>query len=259
MKLDLRSAYKFIGIKEGDEWKTAFSTSTGHYDYLVQPYGLAMALSIFQAYINEVLREFLGRSVVAYIDDIWIYSPSRNQHVRDVWAMLQTLLENHLYCKAEKCEFHHKEVDFLGYAIQQGSVSMQPGKVEAVKMWPRPLTRKALQHFLSFANFYRRFITDQLRGPVQRFKWTQEVNKALEELKNAFATTPILQQPDPERPFVMEVDASDMGVGAVLWQHPGERGGLRPIAYFSRKLSSAERNYGVGDRELLAMKLAFEE
>ncbi|KAK1784688.1 hypothetical protein P4O66_003368 [Electrophorus voltai] len=190
-----------------------------------------MALSIFQAYINEVLREFLGRSVVAYIDDILIYSPSQNQHVRDVLAMLQTLLGNHLYCKAEKCEFHRKEVDFLGYAIQQGCVGMQPGKVEAVeavKAWPKLLTCKALQRFLGFANFYRRFIrsfsslarplTDQLRGPVRKIKWTQEVDKAFKELKNTFATAPILQQPDPERLFMLEVEASEIGVGAVLSQ-----------------------------------------
>ncbi|KAK1786113.1 hypothetical protein P4O66_017849 [Electrophorus voltai] len=130
-KLDLHSAYNQIWIKEGDEWKTAFSTSTGHYEYLVLPYSFATALSIFQAYINEVLREFLGRSVVTYIDDILIYfPPSWNQHVLDVQAMLQTLLQNHLYCKAEKCEFHRKEVDFLGYAIQQGcfKVTYRPGE-----------------------------------------------------------------------------------------------------------------------------------
>ncbi|KAK1798123.1 hypothetical protein P4O66_000618 [Electrophorus voltai] len=166
----------------------AFSTSTGHYEYLVLPYHLTTAPSVFLAYINELLREFLGRFVVAYIDDILIYSPSRNQHVRDVWGMLQTLLENHLHCKAEKCEFHRKEVNFLGNAIQQGCVGMQPGKVEVVKVWPRPFTRKALQRFLGFTSFYRRFIrsfsalakplTDQLRGPERKIKWTQEVDKA---------------------------------------------------------------------------------
>ncbi|KAK1802669.1 hypothetical protein P4O66_004303 [Electrophorus voltai] len=224
---------------------------------------------IFQAYVNEVLREFLGRSVIAYIDDILIYSPSWKEHVLDVRAVLQTLLQNCLYCKAKKCEFHCNEVDFLGYTIQQGCVSMQPGKVEAVKAWPRPHTRKVLQHFLGFANFYRRFIkslsslarplTDQLQGPARKIKWTQVVDKAFEELKNAFATAPVLQQPDPGRPFVVEVDASDVGVGVVLSQHTGDRGSLRPTTYFSRKLSSAEGNYGVGDCELLAMKLAFEE
>ncbi|KAK1797884.1 hypothetical protein P4O66_008231 [Electrophorus voltai] len=111
-------AYNLIRVKEGDKWKTAFSTSTGIYEYLVLPYGLAMAPFIFQAYINEVLREYLGGSVIAYIDDILIYSSSWNQHMLDVRAMCQTLLRNHLYCKAAKCEFHCREVDFLGYVIQ---------------------------------------------------------------------------------------------------------------------------------------------
>ncbi|KAK1803290.1 hypothetical protein P4O66_004076 [Electrophorus voltai] len=107
-KLDLRSAYNLIRIREGNEGKTAFSTSSGHYEYLVLPYGLATAPSVFQ-----VLQEFLGRSVVAYIDDILIYSPSWDQHVHDVRGVLGTLLQNHLYCKLEKCEFHHREVNFM--------------------------------------------------------------------------------------------------------------------------------------------------
>ncbi|KAK1805701.1 hypothetical protein P4O66_001965 [Electrophorus voltai] len=122
--------YNLIWVKEKDEWKTSFSTSTGHYEYLVLPYGLATAPSIFQAYINEVLREYLGRSVIAYIDNILTYSSSWSQHVFSVQAMLQTLLRNHLYCKVEKSEFHHREIDFLGYVIQEGSMHMQPGKVE---------------------------------------------------------------------------------------------------------------------------------
>ncbi|KAK1795660.1 hypothetical protein P4O66_001153 [Electrophorus voltai] len=196
---------------------------------------LAIAPSIFQAYINEVLREFLGRSIIAYIDDILIYSPSWNQHVHDMRAIIQTLLQNRLYCKAKKCEFHHKGVDFLGYAIQEG------------------------HRFIKSFSLLARPLTDHLRGPVRKIKWTQEAETAFEELKNAVTTAPVLQQPDLERPFMVEVDASNVGAGAVLSQHMGERGGLRPIAYFSRKLSLAERNYGVGDQELLAMKLAFEE
>ncbi|KAK1788775.1 hypothetical protein P4O66_002583 [Electrophorus voltai] len=184
---------------EGDEWKTAFSTSTGHYQYLVLPYGLATAPSIFQAHINEVLREYLGRSVIPYIDDIPIYSSSWNQHVQDVWVMLQTLLSNLLYCKVETCEFHYREA---------GQVDSRGGKV--------------------------------FRGAT-------------------FITAPVLQQPNLEKPFVVEVDASDTGVGAVLSQRTSERGGFKPVAYFSWKLSLAEWNHGLGDHKLLAMKSAFED
>ncbi|KAK1784820.1 hypothetical protein P4O66_003490 [Electrophorus voltai] len=186
-------------------------------------------------------------------------------------AMERYILEaleqgNHLYCKEEKREFHHREVDFLGYVIQEGSVRM-----DAVKDWPRPRTRKALQHFLGFTNFYRRFIknfssiakplTDQLWGLARQVRWTPSVERSFEGLKVAFITAPVLQQPDPERPFMVEVDALDTGLGAVLSQHMG---GFKPVVYFFQKLSPAEWNYGVGDHELLAMKLlamklAFEE
>ncbi|KAK1803891.1 hypothetical protein P4O66_003831 [Electrophorus voltai] len=268
-KLDLRSAYKLIRVREGHEWKTAFSTSSSHYEYLVLAYDLATAPSVFQAYINDVLWEFLGRSAVAYIDNILMYSPSWDQHVHDIQAVLGTLLQNHLYCKLETCEFYRREVSFLGYVICEGSVRMQPCKVEAVMSWPRPRNRRELQCFLGFANFYHRFInsfstlarplTDLLCGPSKRIKWNSEVEKSFAELKAAFSTALVLQQPDPSKPFVVEIDASNVGVGVVLSQHKGEARQLKPTAYFSKKLSPAERNYGMGDRELLAMKLAFEE
>ncbi|KAK1797632.1 hypothetical protein P4O66_008002 [Electrophorus voltai] len=233
--MDLRSTYNLIRVREGDEWKTAFSTSTSHYEYLVLPYGLATAPSVFQAYINKVLREYLGRSVITYIDDILIYSSSKKKHLQDVRAVLQTLLKNHLYCKAEKCEFHCGEVDFLVYVIQEGSVHMQPGKIEAVKDWLRPRTSKVLQRFLGFTNFYRRFIkkftsipkplTDQLRGPARQVRWTSEMERSFKGLKGAFITAPVLQQPDPEKPVMVEVDASDSVVGVVLSQHTAQWNG----------------------------------
>ncbi|KAK1784118.1 hypothetical protein P4O66_004141 [Electrophorus voltai] len=142
-----------------------------------------MALSVFQAYINKVLREFLGRSVIANIDNILIYSPSRNQHVKQ------------RTCRATD-----------------------------------PIREPPILRFIRSFSLLAGPLTDQLWGPVRKIKWTQEVDKAFEELKIAFATAPIFQQPDPERPFVLEVDASDIGVGTVLSQHTGERGGLRPIA-----------------------------
>ncbi|KAK1802668.1 hypothetical protein P4O66_004305 [Electrophorus voltai] len=161
------------------------------------------------------------------------------------------------------------EVNFLGYVICEGSIRMQPGKVEAVTSWPRPQNRRELQRFLGFAEVHHRFIdsfstiakplTDLLRGLSKRIKWNPEAERSFTELKAAFSTAPVLQQPDLMEPFVVEIDVSNVGVGAVLSQHKGEARQLKPIAYFSKKLSAAERNYGMGDRELLAMKLAFEE
>lgn len=146
---------------------------------------------------------------------------------------------------------------------------MDQRKIRAVMEWPTPRTVRELQRFLGFANFYRRFIRDfskvaqpltsLLRGKPRRLLWTPAAQEALERLKWAFTTAPILRHPDPSRPFVMEVDASEVGVGAILSQRFGESPKLHPVAFFSRKLSPAERNYDVGNREHLAIKLALEE
>uniref|UniRef100_A0A4W5RRF9 ribonuclease H n=1 Tax=Hucho hucho TaxID=62062 RepID=A0A4W5RRF9_9TELE len=157
-KLDLRSAYNLIRIKEGDEWKTAFHTTRGHYEYQVMPYGLTNSPAIFQSFINEIFKDLINQFVVAYIDDILIYSKTEAEHINHVRIVLARLLENQLYVKAEKCEFHVKQTSFLGYRISYHGVKMEEGKVQAVTEWPQPTTVKELQRFLGFANFYRRFI-----------------------------------------------------------------------------------------------------
>ncbi|KAK3544319.1 hypothetical protein QTP86_009094 [Hemibagrus guttatus] len=203
-KLDLRSAYNLIRIREGDEWKTAFITPTGHYEYLVMPYGLANAPSVFQDFIHEVFREFLHRFVLVYIDDILIYSRNLAEHRQHV-------------------------AKFLGYKINSSGIKMDERKVTAVRDWPAPTTVKELQRFLGFANFYRRFIQNY-----------------------SSIAHPLTIHPDPDKPFIVEVDASTTGVGAVLSQQQGNPSRLHPCAFFSRKLNPAERNYDIGNRELLA-------
>ncbi len=157
-KLDLRSAYNLVRIREGDEWKMAFITPSGHYEYLVMPYGLSNAPSVFQEFMNEVFREFLHRSVIVYLDDILIYSRNLADHRHHVAQVLQKLRQFHLYLKLEKCEFHRPTVQFLGYIIGSEGIQMGQGKVKAVAEWPTPQTIKELQRFLGFANFYPRFI-----------------------------------------------------------------------------------------------------
>ncbi len=137
-KPDLRSVYNLIQILEGDEWKTAFFTPTGHYEYWVMPYGLVNAPSIFQDFMHEVLREYLHRFVLVYIDDILIYSRSMAEHRHHVAEVLKCLREFHLFLKAEKCSFHQPSVQFLGYNIDRGGIQMDERKVEAIKTWPPP-------------------------------------------------------------------------------------------------------------------------
>ncbi|KAL0165899.1 hypothetical protein M9458_037743, partial [Cirrhinus mrigala] len=249
-KLDLRSAYNLIRIRSGDEWKTAFVTPSGHYEYRVMPYGLANSPSIFQNFMNEIFRDMLHQFVVVYIDDILIYSND----------LFSNDSKYQLYLKGEKCEFHQDRVQFLGYYISPEGIEMDPKKVAAVQDWPTPTTVKELQRFLGFANFYRRFIkgysqitsvlTSLLKGAKKTITWTSAAQTVFTQLKSAFCTAPVLKHPDPNSPFIVEVDGATTGVGATLSQWHGDPPILHPCAYFSRKLSSAEQNYDVGNREL---------
>ncbi|KAK3568426.1 hypothetical protein QTP86_006935 [Hemibagrus guttatus] len=269
-KLDLRSTYNLIRIREGDKWKTAFVTPTGHYEYLVMPYGLVNAPSIFQDFIHEVLREFFHKFVLVYIDDILIYSRSLAEHRHHIAEVLKHLREFQLFLKAEKCSFHQPSVQFLGYNIDSSGIQMDEGKVAAIKDWPTPTTVKELQRFLGFANFYRQFIqnyssisnplTSLLRNKPKSLSWTTSAKEAFNTLKEAFTTAPLLVHPDPDKPFIVEVDASTTRVGAILSQQQGNPSRLHPCAaFFYRKLNPAEVNYNIGNRELLAVKLALEE
>ena len=267
-KLDLRNAYHLVRIREGDEWKTGFNTPSGHYEYCLMPFGLTNAPAVFQAMITNVLRDFLDQFVYVYLDDILIYSPDLATHKNHVTQVLKRLLENQLDVKAEKSVFHADTVSFLGFIVAPGRVQMDPAKVSAVAEWPTPDSRKKVQQFLGFANFYRRFVRgfSAIAAPLHvltstqvPFRWSPEADKAFQELKHRFTTAPILTLPDPRRQFVVEVNASNEGVGAVLSQRSEKDGKMHPCAFLSRWLSQAERNYDVGNRELLAVKLALEE
>jgi len=153
-KLHLQSAYNLIRIREGDEWKTAFITPAGHYEYLVMTYGLVNAPSVFQSFMDEVLRDFLGKFVQVYIDDILIYSKDPAEHLQHASLVLQRLRDFTLFLKAEKCIFHQTTIDFLGYILSDRGVEMDKRKTETILSWPIPQSVKELQRFLGFANFY---------------------------------------------------------------------------------------------------------
>ncbi|KAK3536402.1 hypothetical protein QTP86_008889 [Hemibagrus guttatus] len=217
-----------VRIREGDEWKTAFHTTHGHYEYLVMPFGLTNAPAVFQFLINEVFQDILGKWVIAYIDNILVYSTSLEQHGRHVRTVLSKLQQNHLYVKPEKYEFHRTMITFLGYVISWQGVELDLTKVHVVTKWPNPTMIKELQRFLGFTNFYQRFIrnyssmagllTSLLRGKPRRLSWSDQAQTAVVKLKDSFTTPPILRHPDPDLPFVVEVDASSSGIGAVLSQ-----------------------------------------
>lgn len=170
--------------------------------------------------------------------------------------------------KAEQCTFHTPSVTFLGSVISADGISMDPSKVRAVTDWPIPDSLVTLQRFLGFANFYRCFIRNvsQVAAPLTAltlvkscFKWSESAQRAFDHLKSLFTSAPILVTPDSSKQFIVEVDASEAGVGAILSQCSSCDNKVHPCAFFSHRLSPAERNYDVGNRELLAIRLALGE
>ncbi len=261
--LDMRGAYNLIRMKKGEEWKTAFRTRYGLYEYQVMPFGLTNAPASCQRMINDQLHEYLDVFVVAYLDDILIYSKTENEHIQHVKKVLAKLRTAKLLLKPEKCEFHQEETHFLGFIVGKHGIRMDPAKVEAVLTWPEPTTVTEVQSFLGFANFYRRFIHNysavakaltDLTKKDKEFKWVEKARDAFRTLKERFTQAPVLATYDPELEIIMETDASDFALGACLSQkHDGK---LRPIAYHSRTFSPAELNYDVHDKELLAIVAA---
>lgn len=184
--------------------------------------------------------------------------------------VLRWLLENSLFVKAEKCEFHLPSVSFLGFIfiVGQGQLSPDPAKVQAVAGWPTPTSQKQLQGFLGFANFYCHFLKDFSRAAApltkptstaQSFAWTTGAEAAFARLKVLFITAPVLSHSDPACQFTVKVDTSDVGVGAMFSQGSTGEQKLHPCASFSRRLTPAERNYDVGNCELLVLALALQE
>ena len=266
-KIDLRSAYHLLRIREGDEWKTAFRTKYGLYEYTVMPFGLANAPAYFQKFINNTFKDMIGKFVVIYMDDFLIYSEDPTSHREHIRAVLQRLRENKLYAKREKCKFGFNKVKFLGYEVSAYGRKSNEDQVRAVKEWPAPSNRKELEKFLGFANYLRRFVKEfaEVCIPLHKllrkdtpFTWSTKAQKAFEELKRVITSAPVLMHVQPREPIWIETDASDFALGGVLLQKD-KQGELRPCAFYSRSLRDAEKNYCTYEKELLAIKVTFDE
>ena len=265
--LDLMSGYHQVRVAPEDTHKTAFRTRYGSYEFRVMPFGVTNAPSHFSAMMMDVLRPYLDKFVVVYIDDILIFSKSPAEHQEHVQLVLQRLREAKLYAKLSKCNFFQRKVNFLGYILTPDGISPDPSKLQAVQQWPVPTTVQAVQRFLGFANFYRRFVKDysSIAAPLTDLTkhgsgttpvtWTPAADAAFKALKQALSTPPVLQPFNPSLPTKITTDASDVGIGAELAQLHGKA--WLPVAYLSRKLSPAEGNYPTHDKELLAIIHAF--
>ncbi|CAI7859562.1 unnamed protein product [Closterium sp. NIES-54] len=242
----------------------AFRTRYGSYEYLVMPFGLCNAPATFQAEMNHILRPLLDECVVVYLDVILIYSKNMKEHVEHLRKVFEILRKNKFYVKLSKSDFALKKVQFLGHMVSAEGVHVDLRKIEAIKKWKLPENMKELQQFLGFTNYYNRFVpqyakiaaplTDLLKKDTH-FKWDTPHQQAMEQLQTALTTALVLILPDPEKDYVVEADASDQAVGAVLMQDHGS--GLQPIAYLSKKLHGAELNYPIHDKEALAIVEAF--
>ena len=264
-KIDVRDAFNRLRIALGHEFKTAFRTRYGHFEYLVMPFGLTGAPSTFQSYINDIIHDCLDRFAVAYMDDILIYSNSLQEHILHVRTVLQKLLSAGLYAKLEKCKFHVQKVSFLGFIILSEGISMDPERIRTVAEWPVPESVIDIQVFLGFSNFYRRFIEGYSRVvlPITRllrkgqpFVWSAEAQASFDKLKSLFTSAPILRHFDPELPTTVHADSSGFAVSGIVSQ-PDANGILHPIAFWSRKCIPVECNYDIHDREMLAIVECF--
>ena len=231
------------------------------------PFGLCGAPYSFQEYINDVLREYLDIFCTAYIDDILIYSNSMSEHKGHVRKVLTALRKAGLQLDISKCEFHVTETIYLGLIISKDGIRMDPKKIETIQNWNTPKNLKDVQAFIGFANFYRRFVKgfSRIAGPLtamskkkSSFVWTADCARAFEDLKAMFTSDVVLLHFDPDKESVVETDSSDYVNAGVLSQYD-DNGVLRPVAFFSRRLSPAECNYEIYDKELLAIIRAFEE
>lgn len=259
-KIDLRSGYWQIPIDSADVSKTASRTRYGHFEWLVLPFGLTNAPAAFMDLMHQVLRDLLDKGVVIFLDDILIYADSAEEHERLLREVFTRLRQHNLYAKESKCELWRTEVTFLGHVINAQGISMESCKVDAVNAWPQPQDASDIRSFLGLAGFYRRFIRrfSHIAAPVTdllvkavKFEWTDRHNHAFHSLKFALTHAPILRPFDPSLPCTLDLDASDFAVGGVLLQDTGTE--LLPVAFESKRLNRAERNYSARDREQLAL------
>jgi hypothetical protein len=289
--LDLQSGFWQIPIYPPDIEKTAFSTHRGHYEFVVMPFGLTNAPATFQRMMDNILRADRDFCLV-YMDDIIVFSPTFESHLIHVQQVFNRLLAARLVLKPKKCRFFRSSVKFLGHVVSENRVQPDPEKVSAVHQFPPPTSVKQLQSFLGLVSYYRRFVHHlaSLAEPLYKltkkdspWRWRAEVEQAaMDRIKTALTTPPLLRLPDFSRPFVLYTDASDVGLGAVLSQSyeeapstpkangsskrtddksndttiPPHRYIEHPIYYASRTLHAAERNYTTTERECLAVKWA---
>ncbi|GJU81466.1 putative reverse transcriptase domain-containing protein [Tanacetum coccineum] len=258
-KIDLRSGYHQLRVRDEDIPKTAFRTRYGHYEFQVMPFGLTNAPAVFMDLMNRVCRPYLDKFVIVFIDDILIYSKTKEEHDAHLRLILELLKKEELYAKFSKCDFWLSKVQFLGHVIDSEGIHVDPAKIESIKDWESPKTPTEIRQFLGLAGYYRRFIEgfSKIAKPMTKltqksvkFNWGEKEETAFQTLKQKLCSAPILALPEGSENFVVYCDASHKGLGAVLMQKE------KVIAYASRQLKIHEKNYTTHDLELGAVVFA---
>ena len=254
--MDLAAGYHQIRITDDDVPKTAFTTHMGLFEYTVLPFGLCNAPSTFQSVMNGVFRDFIGKFVLIYLDDILIFSKDPDEHLQHIRMVLQRLKDQQFYAQLPKCHFYQKELKFLGYIVGDGKLKADPKKTDAIVKYPPPRDVSQVRTFMGMATQFRRFVKDfakvttpitNVLRKVEGFHWDAEQQLAFDTIKECITTAPVLLLPDWNEPFEVIVDASKVATGAVLMQHG------HPVAYESRKLQGAETRYSTREQAILAL------
>lgn len=258
--LDLASGYWQVEVDPQDRPKTAFTTRQGLFEFNVLPFGLTNSPSTFQRLMDLVLADLQWTTCLVYLDDIIVFGRDFAEHLQRLDQVLSKLKMAHLKVKPAKCNFFSTKVHYLGHVISAEGVMADPEKVEAVRGWPTPKNQTEVRSFLGLASYYRRFVKGfaEIARPLhkltekgRRFQWDEACQEAFVKLKTCLISAPVLAYPDPQKSFILDTDASDTGIGAVLSQ---EVDGLeRVVAYASRALTKQERKYATTKKELLGV------
>ena len=262
--LDAAGAYWSMPLNEEDKEKTAFTVPRGKYEFNVTPYGLTNAGASYQRMIDMCLSGLSFDRILAYMDDVVIFSRTWVEHLRELNAVFEKLVEAGITLKASKCVIGSRSVDFLGYRLSENGIEPQERLVEAIRNFARPETRKAVKSFLGLAGFYRSFIPHfaevahpltKLTSDNVKFVWSEPCEQAFTDMKRLLSSEPVLAFPRIGEPFVVDVDASDLAFGGVLMQK-GPDGVLHPVGYFSDAVKASQASWAPTTKEAFALVLA---
>jgi hypothetical protein len=255
-KIDLRSGYHQVRIKDEDINKTAFRTRYDHYEFTVVLFGLSNAPIVFMCLMNGVFRDYLDKFVIVFLDDILVYSKSEEEHEQHLRMVLEVPREHQLYSKLRKCLFYQEQIHYLGHVISKDGIVVDSEKIEAITEWSAPKNMTEVRSFMGLAGYYRRFIAgfSRIAHPItslqkkeKKFQWREDCEKRFQQLKQLLTSAPILRIADPNKDFVVCTNVCNEGLGGVL-SHNGF-----VICYESIKLKEHERNYATHDLELAAI------